>query len=198
MSWERISQASVDGTNEDGDRFAAALAAGDFDGDGRADLAVGSPGERLDGKDDAGMVTVLYGSSGGLYPPSWERFDQSFVDAAVEKDDEFGASLAAGNLNGDAYDELVIGVPDENFAGYEKNGVVFILWGGAGGLLPATWQVYGQAYSGGDEADFDRFGFAVAVGDFDADGEDDLAASAPWEDFPDGVSNGGAVYVKEY
>ena len=45
--------------------FGAALAAGDFDGDGRDDLAVGVPGESVGAVDDAGAVNVLYGTASG-------------------------------------------------------------------------------------------------------------------------------------
>ncbi|HXT22578.1 MAG TPA: FG-GAP repeat protein, partial [Thermoanaerobaculia bacterium] len=53
-------------TNERDDRFGSALASGDFDGDGFDDLAIGSPGERIDGYGWAGQVQVLFGSSSGL------------------------------------------------------------------------------------------------------------------------------------
>jgi FG-GAP repeat len=52
--------------SEPGDRFGSALAGGDFNGDGRADLAVGVPGEDLGTAADAGMVMVFYGSATGL------------------------------------------------------------------------------------------------------------------------------------
>src|ERR671912_1857643 len=44
-------------------------AAGDFNGDGFADLAVGAPGEDVGAAGDAGAVNVLYGSAGGPPPP---------------------------------------------------------------------------------------------------------------------------------
>lgn len=55
----------VPGTNETGDRFGAALAAGDFDHDGYSDLAVGVPSEYI-GTDEfpKGGVTVLWGAAG--------------------------------------------------------------------------------------------------------------------------------------
>jgi hypothetical protein len=56
----------VGGTAEFLDRFGEALAAGDFNGDGFADLAGGASGEDVGGVRDAGAVSVLYGATGGL------------------------------------------------------------------------------------------------------------------------------------
>ncbi|HEY0238126.1 MAG TPA: FG-GAP repeat protein, partial [Friedmanniella sp.] len=54
------------GSSRSGDRFGSAVASGDFDGDGYADLAVGHPGERVAGASQAGAVTVLFGTRHGL------------------------------------------------------------------------------------------------------------------------------------
>lgn len=54
----------VRGVAERDDRFGAALASGDFDSDGFADLAIGVPGESIRGR-RAGAVHVLYGSPRG-------------------------------------------------------------------------------------------------------------------------------------
>jgi hypothetical protein len=56
----------VAGNPESGDRFGSALAAGDFNNDGFADLAAGASGENIGSVPDAGSVSVLYGSSAGL------------------------------------------------------------------------------------------------------------------------------------
>ena len=54
--------------------FGRALAAGDFDGDGFADLAVGSPFETVQGLDDAGAATVLRGA---LFADGFESGDDA-------------------------------------------------------------------------------------------------------------------------
>ena len=172
---------------------------GRFSNGAHGDLAIGSPGEDFDGRTDAGFLTVVYGSDAGLYPAAgWHRLSQSHAGGANESFDEFGHVLSVGNLNGDAWDELVVGVPRENAFGNTNNGVVTIFYGSTSGLFPSGWEWYGQSLTGGAEDDSDRYGWAVVCGDFDEDGEDDLAASAPWEDGPGGTANVGAVYVREY
>jgi hypothetical protein len=199
MKWERISQSVFDADNEDDDLFGWALAVGKFSNGAHRDLAIGSPGEDRDGRNDAGFVSIIYGSDAGLYPPAgWHRLAQSNAGGADESNDLFGEVLTVGNLNGDSWDELVVGVPHENALGATNNGVVTIFYGSSNGLFPSGWEWYGQSLTGGAEDDSDRYGWAVACGDFDNDGDDDLAASAPWEDGPGGVANVGAVYVREY
>jgi hypothetical protein len=86
--------AQVGGTIEFRDRFGEALAAGDFNGDGVADLAAGASGEDVGSVDDAGAVSVLYGSADGLTAAGGRLFIQ--VGSAAETQDWFGWALAAG------------------------------------------------------------------------------------------------------
>ena len=71
----------VGGSREDGDRFGAAVAKGDFNDDGIFDLAVGAPGEAVGTDAAAGAVNVLNGSSGGL--TGGPLFTQSNAEAAT-------------------------------------------------------------------------------------------------------------------
>jgi hypothetical protein len=56
----------VPGASEPGDGFGAALAVGDFDGDGFADLAVGVSFEDVGATANGGAANVLYGTAAGL------------------------------------------------------------------------------------------------------------------------------------
>ncbi|MCI0727775.1 MAG: VCBS repeat-containing protein, partial [Chloroflexi bacterium] len=58
--------AGIEGSAEANDLFGHSLAAGDFNGDGYADLAIGVPGEDVGDSIDAGAVNVLYGTAAGL------------------------------------------------------------------------------------------------------------------------------------
>src|SRR5215213_8180723 len=62
---------------EESDSFGRALAAGDFDHDGFADLAVGAPGEGVGDIPNAGAVNVLYGSAAGLSGSGSQYFTQN-------------------------------------------------------------------------------------------------------------------------
>ncbi|WP_066361668.1 FG-GAP repeat protein [Herbidospora mongoliensis] len=109
----------IDGLSESWDAFGAALASGDFNADGRDDLAIGVPGEGLSSLQRAGdygegAVDVIYGSPGGLRPAGAEAWTQNTLAGEAVMYDRFGTSLAAGDLNGDGDDELVVGVPGEN------------------------------------------------------------------------------------
>jgi hypothetical protein len=80
------------------DAFGAALAAADFDRDGFADLAAGAPFEAVGNTLDAGAVSALYGSAGGLSRAGGQLFTQNSpgVGGGAEDLDNFGLALAAG------------------------------------------------------------------------------------------------------
>ena len=88
----------VGGTVERGDRFGWALAFGDFNHDGFADLAAGAPGEKVSAFGAAGAVSVLYGSAGGLTTTGGQLFTQDTpgVPGSPELLDTFGWSLTTG------------------------------------------------------------------------------------------------------
>src|SRR5204862_90420 len=124
------------GTSESGDNFGYAVAAGDFNGDGSDDLAVGVPLEGLGSVNDAGAVNVLYGGAGGLSATGnqfWHQ-DSTGVAGAAAAADKFGFSLAAGHFNGDTSDDLAVGVPGEDVAGAGDAGAINVLYGGPSGL----------------------------------------------------------------
>lgn len=189
----------IAGAAESGDAFGLSLASGDFDNDGFADLVIGVPEENLDGEVDAGAVNVLYGSASGLASAGDALFSQATAD--VESDpaeaEEFGTSVAAGDFDGDTFDDLAVGVPGEEASNEESAGGVNVLYGatttGLGAAGDQFWTQDSTGVSGAPEVD-DGFGFAVAAGDFDNDTFDDLAVGVVGEAIG-GHSSAGAVNV---
>ncbi len=103
----------------------------DFDGDGFSDLAIGAVDEDVGNLSDAGAVNVIYGDDGGLSPalsPNevWTQNSLN-VAGAAEPGDQFGWALAIENFNDDAYDDLAIGVPDEDLGDIPNAGAVNVI-----------------------------------------------------------------------
>jgi hypothetical protein len=174
----------VKGKSGENDHFGEALAIGNFNGDGYDDLAIGVPGDEVDGVEIAGAVNVLYGSLSGLTADGDQLWHQNSegIDGVCEAGDFFGASLAVGDFDGDGYDDLAIGTPLEDYA-HPDDGAVTILYGSFDGLIPYGNQLWTQNSEGiiGECEEGDHFGAALAAGDFDGDGFDDLAVGAPTE-----------------
>ena len=178
-------------------RFGASLAAGDLDGDGEDDLAIGIPGGRVAGAGGAGAVSVLYGSRGRLSERRNQLWSQGAVGirGAPEHADAFGWSLAMGDFDQDRDMDLAVGTAFEDLGGVVDAGAVNILYGAARGLRGTDEMVHqGSRGIKGSREDSDHFGEALAAGDFDRDGEDDLAVGTAFEDVGD-ATEGGAVNV---
>ncbi|MEU6354059.1 VCBS repeat-containing protein [Streptomyces sp. NPDC047072] len=113
---------------------------GDFNGDGYRDAVLPAPGANVSGKEAAGAVVVLYGSSSGLSASRRKTITQNTagVPGAAEKWDAFGAATATADLNRDGYADLVVGTPDEDTPQGADVGLVTVLWGSANGLTGGT------------------------------------------------------------
>jgi FG-GAP repeat len=176
----------VQGGNERGDAFGAALAAGDHDGDGTDDLSVGAPGEDVGRRSAAGAVTVLYGSTGqGLRGQGSRLVHQGLdtVAGAAERRDRLGFALGSFDLNGDGRADLAAGAPGEAVGKRAAAGGVTVLQGAAGGGFTQGGELLLQGDGGlpGKAERNDRFGSSFASADFDRDGLRDLAVGAPGE-----------------
>jgi disulfide bond formation protein DsbB len=185
------------GICEKGDQFGSTLAAGDFNGDGYADLAIGVPYEDIGTVKDAGAVNVLYGSKIGLSATNNQLIHQNLLKVlgVCNTDDRFGSAVTAGDFDHDGYDDLAIGVPHEKIGNQMKAGALNVMYGSSRGLSAAGNQMWHQNTPGilGICEDNDIFGNTLITIDFGI-GYDNLAVGCPGESIA-GVNSAGAVNV---
>ncbi len=146
---------------------------GDFNGDGYRDLAIAAPIGKVSGKSGAGYVAVVYGTKSGLDTANRQVISQatSGIPGTPESGDYFGDRLTTGDLDDDGYTDLIVGVHGERIGSTDESGALTVIWGGASGLTTAT-DITSPLPENRNE-----LGWSVAAGDFDGDGDTDLAAA---------------------
>lgn len=162
-----------------GSLFGIAVAsAGDVNGDHYADVIVGASKYKV-GSEVRGAAFVYYGSASGVGTAPR-------ILAGVRKNSSAGQAVSsAGDLNGDHYDDIIVGAPTTQDNNTFEVGAALIYYGSANGVENLSLNV-------GESAANAHFGAAVAsLGDTDGDGFSDIAIGAPQS----GSGKGGAVKV---
>ncbi|WP_328772085.1 FG-GAP-like repeat-containing protein [Streptomyces sp. NBC_00286] len=147
----------------------SAVPTADFDRDGITDLVAGVP--RASG--NVGNVVVVPGGLDGPVAGAKVRLTQSSagVPGSSETGDNWGASTAWGDINGDGHADLAIGAPGEDdTSGNADRGSVTVLYG-PGLNSGSSYTTSGVTAAGA------KLGSAVTVGDFNADGKADVFAA---------------------
>jgi hypothetical protein len=155
--------------------------AGDINGDGYADVIVGS--ELYDnGQTDEGAAFVYYGSASGITLTGGVLLEVNQANA------RFGEAVkTAGDVNGDGFGDVVVGAYLFD-SGQNDEGAVFVFHGSATGIN-TTAAVILQI-----NQDYAQFGNAVAsAGDVNGDGYSDIVVGAYL--FDDGQTDEGAAFV---
>lgn len=205
---EHTGQAIVGGTDQ---RLGlgGAVALGDFNGDGFVDIAVGSPLDQHPegGRPESGSVAIIFGGSG---LPDWIDFtlgDLSGADVMIYGASAFDrlssdAALLFADLNGDGFDELVIGAADADGPSNTRSGggEVYIITGTA--TPPSVMDLaspggFTTVY-GAERNDQLSVHGALVAGNWNDDpqGIDDLAIGAYLASGPGNTRNAvGEVYV---
>ncbi len=205
----------LDGTNgfiltgiDAGDQSGRSVSsAGDVNGDGYDDLIIGAWGADPNGNSDAGETYIVYGGASapgteGVLDLSRLALDgNGFTLTGIDPGDRSGFSVSsAGDVNGDGYDDLIIGAWGADPNGDSDAGEIYLVYGGAsapgtdGELdLGALDGSNGFTLTGIDANDFSGISLSSA-GDVNGDGYDDLIIGAPYAD-PGGDGNAGETYI---
>jgi hypothetical protein len=165
----------------------AVSAAGDVNGDGIGDILVGAPEASPNGNIRSGQVYVVFGRTtgfGSLITPSSLNGTNGFVINGAATGDYAGFSLSsAGDVNGDGFDDILVGAERADPGGRIQAGSAYVVFGkgtpfAAQLNLSALDGTNGFALSGGAEDDF--AGRSVgSAGDVNGDGFDDIIVGAP-------------------
>lgn len=179
--------------------FGDSMSAGDFNGDGYADLAIGIDGYNYSSTvTNVGAVEVLYGSGRGLTSSGVKLIQPGVSGNLVRPSPNmlFGFALASGDFNVDTFADLAIGIPHKALSATQLDaGQVNVIYGSAVGLA-AVNQLWTQGVGGllDSAQQKDGFGTALAAGDLNGDRAADLAVAVP-NQAVSGKSGAGAVHV---
>ena len=184
--------------------------AGDVNGDGFDDLIVGAP-RGDDGDGDAGEAYVVFGTASGfgtvvttgtgdtavsrrVLDLTALPADDGFIIQGDAGGDQAGFSVSsAGDVNGDGYDDLIVGAP---YGGGIDAGEAYVVFGRASGFgtIDLTTLSAADGFVIQGDAGGDRAGRSVSsAGDVNGDGFDDLIVGAPYGS--DGGPDAGEAYV---
>jgi Ca2+-binding RTX toxin-like protein len=176
--------------------------AGDVNGDGIDDLLIGAPSVDLYSQTDRGAAYVIFGKATGwtssLSLATLNGLNGFRVNGPTALSLFGNDASAAGDINGDGYDDIIIGAPRMNPNGMATAGASYVIFGKASGwassinsnTLDGTDGFVLQGAAGGDQS-----GSSLSsAGDINGDGLDDLIIGAPFAS-PNGLGQEGASYV---
>jgi PKD repeat protein len=174
---------SGDGNDE---HLGSSLAAGDFDGDGFADLFLGTP----DGQQSGTTGGLVYYLRGGP-TLSTRRADQnSIVLSAEGGGDRLGQELTLGDVNADGRADLLVGAPQHDLPQLNA-GRAYLVLGGA--LASGSIGLRASSVLVAESSSGDLFGSGLALLDLDDDARAELVIGAPGSN--GGGADSGRVYV---
>jgi hypothetical protein len=200
---------SLDGTNgfsilaPTGAKFAgfAVHSAGDVNGDGIADIVIGAPGtDGFGAASGSGAAYVVFGKEGGFGSSislGSLTGSNGFKIAGAASGDGAGVSVAAaGDVNADGYDDIIVGAPGSDRT-FTDGGSAYVIYGKSAAFassisLASLDASVGFRLNAGNAGD--AFGGVVAAaGDVNGDGFDDVLVGAPKASYNSAGS--GSAYV---
>ena len=180
---------------ESGDQLGKTVAVGNFNNDQYDDIIVSAPFADYNGREAAGKVYVIFGKSN--FSTSYDLLQTTSYDSAIygeAANDFLGQSLDTGDINGDNFDDIIIGTPkaDEVIANCGKTYIIFgnnNLNGAYDLNIPqsADLTIIGEAMN-------DNAGTSLKTWNCNADIYDDIIIGAPNAD-PQNRPNAGIIYL---
>ena len=169
------------------------VAVGDFDKDGKDDALIGVfQANPTGGTDQVGAAHIYLGenipNSGSHNISDINLSDHSNPVEDEEKKQGFGYAVAAGDYNGDGYDDALVGVPFYHPQSSNQCGRVSLFLGGSS--MDSTVDVH--LFNGSENSD-QNFGYSLTFGNFDGDDYHDALIGAPYKDY----KGYGLAYVFE-
>ena len=138
------------------------VAVGDVNGDAKADIAAGAPGEDVSGNASQGRAYVFSGADGSLLFTLDTPNPQAYAS--------FGLSVAMGDVNGDTKRDIAVGAHAALVGGNAGQGQAYVFSGADGSLLFTLDTANPQTNA--------SFGGSLAVGDVNGDAKRDIAVGA--------------------
>ncbi|PNG18305.1 VCBS repeat-containing protein [Streptomyces cahuitamycinicus] len=172
---------------------------GDVNGDGYGDIVTGMYWNKADNgvtfpeAADGGKVWITYGAPDGTGATTGITQNTGNVPGSSEKNDYFGYELDLGDVNGDGYQDLVVGVAGEDLGSVTDAGQLVVLYGSPSGINTSSGtQSFAQSTAGvpGSDEKGDMLGADVKLDDVTGDGRADLLAGSY-----ENTGNGAVLYL---
>ena len=166
-----------------GSHFGAPIVVGDFINEGYDQLLIGAPDTDV-GAIEAAGAAIAYDEPREVFTYIAQD-PNNFSFGSPDPFDHFGSVLAVGDFDADSHDDAAFGVPDEDLIASGRGdlldaGIVQVAYGSDFGLvLNENNQLWTLGFLGFSIFANDNFGGALAAGDFNGDGVDDLAVGVP-------------------